>query len=453
MTSQATARAPARPDAVEPRPVADGLPPGPRLPAAVQTARLIARPVGFFEDCRRRYGETFTARVLRAGTMVFVSDPASLKRLFAADRQNTIAPGRNVVLAPILGGRSLLLLEGEEHLRRRKLMLPPFHGERMRAYERVMTDATEREVAAWPLGERFRLHASMQAITLEVILRAVFGIEDDRRRTELRQNLVGILSITRSPLAIGLTIESLRRLPSHRRMARMLADTDRLLFAEIAERRADPDLASREDILSLLVAARFEDGSRGEDRELRDQLMTLLMAGHETTATALAWAFDLLFRAPGKLRRLREEVDDDGHDYLDAVIEETLRVRPVVPFVGRQLLVGAELGGYGLPAGTVVMPAIYLTHTRADLYPDPHAFLPERFLDGGPETYTWIPFGGGTRRCIGGAFAQLEMRVVLATILRRADLRPGTEGPERMVRRNVTLSPREGTPAVLAGRR
>jgi cytochrome P450 len=233
----------------------------------------------------------------------------------------------------------------------------------------------------------------------------------------------------------------------------MLADTDRLLFAEIAERRADPDLASREDILSLLVAARFDDGSRMEDRELRDQLMTLLMAGHETTATALAWAFDLLFRAPDKLRRLREEVDDDGHDYLDAVIEETLRVRPVVPFVGRQLLVGAELGGYGLPAGTVVMPAIYLTHTRADLYPDPYAFLPERFLDGGPETYTWIPFGGGTRRCIGGAFAQLEMRVVLATILRRADLRPGTEGPERMVRRNVTLSPREGTPAVLAARR
>jgi cytochrome P450 len=453
MTSQATARAAARPDAVEQRPVADGLPPGPRLPAAVQTARLIARPVGFLEDCRRRYGDSFTARVLRAGTMVYVSDPASLKRLFAADRQNTIAPGRNVVLAPILGGRSLLLLEGEEHLRRRKLMLPPFHGERMRAYERVMTDATEREVAAWPLGERFRLHASMQAITLEVILRAVFGIEDDRRRTELRQNLVGILSITRSPLAIGLTIESLRRLPSHRRMARMLADTDRLLFAEIAQRRADPDLASREDILSLLVAARFEDGSRMEDRELRDQLMTLLMAGHETTATALAWAFDLLFRAPDKLRRLREEVDDDGHDYLDAVIEETLRVRPVVPFVGRQLLKGAELGGYGLPAGTVVMPAIYLTHTRADLYPDPHAFLPERFLDSGPETYTWIPFGGGTRRCIGGAFAQLEMRVVLATILRRADLRPGTEGPERMVRRNVTLSPREGTPAVLAARR
>jgi cytochrome P450 len=453
MASQATAPAPAHLEAVEPRSVVDGLPPGPRLPAPVQTARLIARPVAFLEDCRRRYGDTFTARVLRAGTMVFVSDPLSLKRLFAADRQNTIAPGRNVVLAPILGGRSLLLLEGEEHLRRRKLMLPPFHGERMRAYERVMTEATEREVAAWRVGERFRLHESMQAITLEVILRAVFGVEDDRRRTELRQNLVGILSTTRSPRAIGLTFASLRRLPSHRRVAQMLADTDRLLFAEIAERRADPELEAREDILSLLVAARFEDGSRMEERELRDQLMTLLLAGHETTATALAWAFDLLFRAPDKLRRLREEVDDGRHAYLDAVIEETLRIRPVVPFVGRQLRNGAELGGYQLPAETVVMPAIYLTHTRSDLYPDPYAFVPERFLDSGTETYSWIPFGGGTRRCIGGTFAQFEMRVVLATILQHADLRPGTEESQRMVRRNVTLSPREGTPAVLAARR
>jgi cytochrome P450 len=323
----------------------------------------------------------------------------------------------------------------------------------MRAYERVMTEATEREVAAWPVGERFRLHESMQAITLEVILRAVFGVEDDRRRTELRQNLVGILSTTRSPRAIGLTFASLRRLPSHRRVAQMLADTDRLLFAEIAQRRADPELEAREDILSLLVAARFEDGSRMEERELRDQLMTLLLAGHETTATALAWAFDLLFRAPDKLRRLREEVDDGGHAYLDAVIEETLRVRPVVPFVGRQLRNGTELGGYQLPVETVVMPAIYLTHTRSDLYPDPYAFVPERFLDSGTETYSWIPFGGGTRRCIGGTFAQFEMRVVLATILQHADLRPGTQEPQRMVRRNVTLSPREGTPAVLAARR
>jgi cytochrome P450 len=416
-------------------------------------ARMVARPVQFLEHCRRRYGGTFTARLLRAGTMVFVSDPGSLKRLFAADRRNTIAPGRNVILAPILGRRSLLLLEGEEHLRRRRLMLPPFHGERMRAYEGVMREATEREVARWALGDEIRLHASMQAITLEVILGAVFGVEDDARRRALRRNLVGILAATRSPLAIGLTIEALRRLSANRRVARMLAEADSALFAEIAERRADPGLASREDILSMLVAARFEDGTRMDDRELRDQLMTLLMAGHETTATALAWAFDLLLRAPDKLRRLRAEVDEGGHAYLDAAIEETLRVRPVVPFVGRQLREAAELGGYRLPAGTAVMPAIYLTHTSPDLYPEPYAFRPERFLDGGPETYSWIPFGGGTRRCIGGAFAQFEMRVVLATVLRCADLRPARDRSERIVRRNVTLSPRHGTPAILVARR
>jgi cytochrome P450 family 135 len=462
------------------------LPPGPSAPAALQTAHLIARPIPFFEHCRRRFGESFTARVLRLGELVFISDPPSLKSLFGADRENTIAPGRNVVLKPVLGSRSLLLLEGEEHLHHRKLMLPPFHGERMRAYEGVMEDATLREIATWPLGERFPLHPSMQRITLEVILRAVFGVEDDERRRDLRGNLVGILTTTRSPLAIGLTLDRLRRLPTYRGVARMLADSDEILLAEIADRRADPELERREDILSLLVAARFEDGSAMSDAELRDQLMTLLMAGHETTATALAWAFDLLFCAPQKLERLRAEIAAGDHQYLDAVIEETLRVRPVVPFVGRKLQVAAELGGCALPEGTVVMPAIYLVHTREDVYADPYAFKPERFLDGGPDsatdtgpsrrrsaprpestdtgpsrrrsaprpdTYSWIPFGGGTRRCIGAAFAQLEMRVVLRTVLGHAELRPATDRPERIVRRNVTLSPRNGTPAILASRR
>jgi cytochrome P450 len=233
----------------------------------------------------------------------------------------------------------------------------------------------------------------------------------------------------------------------------MLAEADEILLAEIAERRDDPDLGSREDILSLLVAARFEDGSAMSDAELRDQLMTLLIAGHETTATGLAWAFDLLFRAPLQYERLRAEVAEGGHEYLDAVIEETLRLRPVVPFVGRELHVAAELDGYELPEGTVVMPSIYLAHTRRDSYPDPHAFRPERFLEGGPDTFSWIPFGGGTRRCIGAAFAQLEMRVVLRTVLGRAELRPATGDPEPIVRRNVTLSPRNGTPAILVKRR
>jgi cytochrome P450 family 135 len=446
----ATAASPSAAEAA----VIQGLPPGPRAPAAVQTAELIGRPVPFLDSCRRRFGEAFTLRVLRAGEMVFISDPQSLKRLFAADRHNTIAPGRNVVLAPVLGRRSLLLLEGEDHLRRRKLMLPPFHGERMRAYEEVIAEATEREIASWPVGRRIRLHPSMQAITLEVILRAVFGVEDDERREQLRRSLIGILAATRSPLAIGMTLgEWARRLPPYRRTQTMLAEADEILFAQIAERRADPALDSRADILSLLVATRFDNGSGMSDAELRDQLMTLLMAGHETTATALAWAFDLLFRAPDKLARLRTEIAAGEHAYLDAVIEETLRLRPVVPFVGRQLKATAQLAGRELPAGTVVMPAIYLAHTRADVYPDPYGFRPERFLDGGPDTYSWIPFGGGTRRCLGGAFAQLEMRVVLRTILSRAELRPATDRAEPIVRRNVTLSPRNGTPAVLAERR
>ena len=427
------------------------LPPGPKAPAAFQTSMVVARPIPFFERCRRRFGGTFTVRALRMGELVFISDPPSLKSLFAADRENTIAPGRNVVLAPVLGQRSLLLLEGEEHLRRRKLMLPPFHGERMRAYEGVMEEATRREIASWPLQRPFPLHPSMQRITLEVILRAVFGVEDDERRQALRENLVAILATTRSPRAVGLTIGRLRRLPAYRRVERMLADTDEALLALVAERRSDPELERREDILSLLVAARFEDGSAMSDTELRDQLMTLLMAGHETTATALAWAFDLLFRAPQKLERLRAEVAEGGHEYLDAVIEETLRVRPVVPFVGRKLQLATELGGYELPEGTVVMPAIYLTHTREDVYTDAYAFKPERFLDGGPETYSWIPFGGGTRRCIGGSFAQFEMRVVLRTVLGQAELRPAKAEPEPIVRRNVTLSPRNGTPAILVG--
>jgi cytochrome P450 family 135 len=409
--------------------------------------------VPFFEWCRRRYGETFTLRVLRAGELVFISDPPSLKRLFGADRRNTIAPGRNVVLRPILGDRSLLLQEGEEHLRRRKLMLPPFHGERMRAYEAVMSRATDREIDSWPVGSEFKLHPSMQAITLEVILSAVFGVEEGARRDSLRANLIGILATTRSPAAIGMTIDRMRRLPRYRRVAEMIATADRILFEEIAERRADPHLSDREDILSMLVAARFDDGSEMSDGELRDQLMTLLMAGHETTATGLAWAFDLLFRAPEKLGRLRDEVvGGGGSGYLDAVVKETLRIRPVVPFVGRQLREASELGGYHLPPGTVVMPAIYLTHTRPDVYPQPYEFRPERFLNEGPDTFGWIPFGGGTRRCIGAAFAELEMRVVLSTILRRATLRPASESAERMVRRNVTLSPRGGAPAILLDR-
>ncbi len=442
--------APPQPDAGTNR-AAAGLPPGPRAPAGIQTARLVLSPIGFFEAGRRRYGDTFTARLLGARKAVFVSDPASLKRLFGADRVNTINRDRNFLLSPVLGPRSILVLEDDEHLRRRRLMLPPFHGERMRAYERVIEEVTEREVSTWRAGRPFPLHPSMQAITLDVILRAVFGVTDGARAERLRADLLAILGATRSPLALGLTIPGLGRLGPYRRLRAALEDADRVLAEQISERRADPRLSEREDILSMLVAARFDDGSAMDDREVRDQLMTLLMAGHETTATALAWAFDLLLHAPAELERLRAELARDG-GYLKAVIEETLRLRPVVPFVGRELRAPAELGGFRLPPGTTVMAAIYLAHTRAETYPDPYAFRPERFLDGGPDTYAWIPFGGGTRRCLGAAFAELEMRIVLDRVLTSVELRAASSRPERAVRRNVTLSPRMGTRAVLVAR-
>jgi cytochrome P450 family 135 len=420
-------------------------PPEVPLPRALQTARFVVRPVAFFERYRRELGETFAARLLGPGDVVFVSDADSIKRLFGADRVNTIAPGRNIVLRPLLGPRSLLLQEGEEHLRRRKLMLPPFHGERMRAYESAIAEITEDEIGGWPAGEEFAIHPSMQSITLEVILRAVFGVTDAGRRRQLRDGLVAILAESASPAAVGLTVPGLRRLPHYREFARRVERTDELLAAEIAERRSDPELDQRDDILSMLVAARFDDGSQMSDSELRDQLMTLLLAGHETTATGLAWTFDLLLHHPEAHRRLLDELDAGESEYLDAVIEESLRIRPVVPITGRLLHQPATLGGYELEPGTIVLVAIYMAHTNPETFAEPFAFRPERFLDEGPETYSWVPFGGGTRRCIGAAFAQMEMRIVLRSVLGAIQLEPADSQLERPVRRNVTMSPRHGT--------
>ena len=424
------------------------LPPGPSLPPPLQTLRLMVRPVPLLERSRREYGDSFTLRAVPVGELVFVSDPASIKAVFGSDRVNTIAPGRNLVLAPLLGPDSLLLLEGDRHLGRRKLMLPPFHGERMRAYEEVMREATEREIRRWPYGEPFRLHSSMQEITLEVIMRTVFGVTR-RRRDDLRQALLDILAAVRSPGTFGVTMPVVRELPRFRRLQGQVAAADALLASEIAEHRADPKLGEHDDILSLLIEARDAEGEGMSDAELRDQLMTLLLAGHETTATALAWAFELLFQHPAALERLRDEVrGGEGSEYLDAVIEETLRLRPVVPFVGRQLRQPMTLDGYEIPPGVAVFPAIYLAHTNPETFPDPYAFRPERFLENPTETYSWIPFGGGTRRCIGATFAQFEMRVVLRTVLSSADVRGASSEPQPMIRRNVTLSPRDGTPTI-----
>jgi cytochrome P450 len=378
-----------------------------------------------------------------------LSDPEAVKALYTVPG-HTLPPGRSATLEPIVGARSLLLLEGREHLARRRLMLPPFHGERMRAYEATVREVVARVVERWPEGKPFALHPHMQAITLEVILRAVFGVTDPGRHARLTERLGALLSGTAAP-SLQLRVLLWRRVGGPDPLAPMQAlrrEIDAMLAAEIEERRADP----REDILSMLVTARFEDGEPMDDAEIRDQLMTLLLAGHETTATGLAWTFDLLLRHPDVLERLTAELGTGDDAYLRAVVSESLRLRPVIPLGGRRLAQELQVDGHVLPAGTDVTPAIWLTHTRPDRYPEPYAFRPERFLADAPATYAWIPFGGGVRRCIGAAFAEMEMRVALAEILERRTLRAASSEPERVARRNVTFSPRRGT-QVIAGRR
>ena len=417
--------------------------------------RWAFRPIAFLEDCRRRFGDSFS--VTFPGferPMVMISDPAAIKALYG-EAGHALPPGRNIFLEPILGPRSLLLLTGPDHLARRRLMLPPFHGERMRSYEPIVTEIVDAEVESWPLGEEFPLHPRMQAITLEVILRVVFGVAEGPRLERLRGMLSTVLQETASSGAQLVALIAARfggRQP-FARFEGQLREVDELLHAEIAERRAAGGLEERDDILSALMLARFEDGEPMSDSELRDQLMTLLLAGHETTATALAWTFDLLLRHPRELGRLRDSLDAGEEDYLRATISESLRLRPVIPIAGRRLAKPLEADGLTLPEGTDVTPAIWLAHTRPDLYPEPYAFRPERFLDGSPETYAWIPFGGGIRRCLGASFAEFEMRIALREILARRELRKASPRPERVGRRNITLSPRDGTPVLVTARR
>jgi cytochrome P450 len=392
----------------------------------------------------RRYGDVFSSRFPFFGRVVYVASPAGVKEVFSGDPAAFHAGEANAKpLGAVMGEYSLLTLDGEPHMSQRKLLLPPFHGENVRRYAELVAEIAEREVATWPVGEPFALRERMQAVTLEVILRAVFGVREEERLALYRERIPRLAEISNfliwAPLA---------RVP---RFRAALDGVDRLLFEEIAARRADPDAEEGGDVLSLLLAARHEDGSPMSDTELRDELMTLLTAGHETTATGLAWAFERLLRTPPALKRLTDDPADD--DYLDAVVKETLRVRPVISDIARQLTRDIDLAGYRVPAGTLVLVAIAALHMRPDLYPDPHAFRPERFLEeGGPEPYSWIPFGGGVRRCIGASFAQLEMKVALRTIGSRARLRAADPEPEPARLRNVTTVPARGARVVLEER-
>jgi cytochrome P450 len=392
----------------------------------------------------------FTLRIAQEGTWVFVTHPDVVREVFTGDPRLLHAGEANVVLLPLVGRHSVLQLDEGEHMRQRKLMLPSFHGERMVRYRELMAGVAERELERWPAGEPIALWPRMQAVTLEVIIRAVFGVRDEERLVRVRERLREVLDLTtdwRSMLALA--VVGPRRMSRMRYFQKELDPVNELLLEEIRSRREAPDLEERDDVLSLLLQARHEDGRPMSDAELRDELMTLLAAGHETTATSLAWALERLVRHPEKLARLAEEAGAGEDAYADAVAKETLRLRPVLPIVVRRLQEPMEIGGRLLPAGASVAPCIYLMHRRPEIYPEPERFRPERFLDRPAGTYTWIPFGGGVRRCLGASFALYEMTTVLSTIVTRLRLRPAEPRSERVARRAITLTPEHGARVIV----
>jgi len=407
------------------------------------------------DQCARRYGDTFTLSFGPSGRkLVMVSDPAAVKAIFTAPPEVAPSAARASPTAPVMGPSSVITLTGAEHMRQRKLLLPPFHGERMREYEDVIVQATKRSMAEWPLGEPMKLSKRTRAITLEVILRAVFGVEAERMGA-LREAIGGLLTPSQTPALLLAALRGPVEARPTGAIGRALDHLDEVIYAEISRRRRQEDLTDRADILSLLLLARDEDGQAMTDQELRDELVTLLLAGHETTATAVAWAVERLIRHPGKLARLVAEIEAGNSDeYMQAVISETLRVRPVVPMVVRVLQTPLEVGGWMLPAGTRVVPSIYLTNRNSKVYEAPTEFRPERFLERPPETFSWIPFGGGIRRCIGASFATLEMKLILQTVLKELAPEIPTRGGrlwrrgEWNQRRAITLVPVGGARVV-----
>jgi cytochrome P450 len=423
------------------------LPPGP--PGGPLTSLgWILRPLPLLERWRHQYGNTFTLRIAKEPPWVVLGDPEDVKTVFTGDPRILHAGEGNQILRPVLGDHSVLLLDDERHLRQRKLMLPPFHGERMQRHVETMATAAREEIERWPAGEPFALHPHMQAVTLEVIMRVVFGERDADRLDRLRGAIAGFLELGARPVNFArMAIAGTDRVRRARWFRRALDPVDALLFDLIERRRREPDLAERDDVLSMLVGARDEAGEPMTDQELRDELMTLLVAGHETTATGLAWALERLVRHPEMLERLA--ADDDA--YLDAVVQETLRRRPVVPLVLRKLTEPMAFAGGVLPAGVALSPNIYLVHHHPDVYPDPYAFRPERFLERPPGTYSWIPFGGGLRRCLGASFALTEMKTVLREVVRTVALSPVQRRSETVGRRGITWTPSRGA-TVLAAR-
>jgi len=436
--------------------------------------KWVRTPLPWLDELSARYGNVFSMQLPRlGGPMVIFAEPSAVRDLWTGDPHVLNAGQANVILRSVLGKDSLLVLDGERHLRERRLMLPPFHGERMKAYGDAMREVTVREIERWPIGRPFPVHESTQAITLDVIMRTVFGVgSDDPRLVPLRDALVRWTTLGTSRLGTALLLltpperaEGVRLLAQHgwgrflpwAPLVRAQVETDRLVRELIAARRRE-GTAGREDILSMLLEARDESGAAMTDDQLRDEMLTLLVAGHETTATTLAWTLHHLLEHPDWLARVRAEVREVGPTeldklvLLDAAIKETLRLTPIIPMVGRVLAKPATIGGIDLPAGSAALACIYLVHRRADLWPEPHRFDPSRFVGKKIDPSTYFPFGGGVRRCLGMAFASYEMKIVLANILARTELAAAPGKRIKLVRRGITFAPSGGMPIVVTKR-
>jgi len=437
----------------------------------LDAVRWLRAPLPMLDDLAARYGAVFSMQLPRLpGPAVFFAEPAAIRELWTGDPHALNAGEANVILRSVLGSNSLLVLDGERHLRERRLMLPPFHGERMRAYGTAMRDATLRELARWPIGRPFSILAAMQAITLDVIMRTIFGVSDAAQLAPLRDALVRWTTLGTSPFGTAMFLltppehaERVQRLASHglgrllpwAKLMRAQDDTDRLVRELIAQRRCT-GTAGREDVLSMLLEARDEHGQPMTDDELRDEMLTLLLAGHETTATTLAWTLHHLLSHPAWLARVRAEAaevtDPERMVLVDAAIKETLRLTPIIPMVGRRIAQPTTLGGYELPVGAFAIACIYLVHRRPDLWPAPATFDPSRFIGKKIDPTHYFPFGGGARRCLGMAFASYEMKIVLSTILARLELAAAPGRRVRLVRRGITFAPSNGMPAVVVRR-
>jgi cytochrome P450 len=445
---------------IEPAELA-GLAPPPEipLPRLIQSLRFNQRQIEFMFRSRREFGGVFRMRGTIPGGPVITDHPDHVRSLFTAKPELAPSLTGESPLRPILGPNSVLTAVGPRHMRQRKLLLPPFHGEAIERYTEMIADAAEREIDGWPIGEPFALAPRMQAITLDVIMAGIFGIDGKPApgtpEAGLRRTIKRLVAASTRPDAQLTEMLHIGREEAIGPLRLAMAILDRPTYAVIAARRRAADLQERRDILSLLLQARTEEGEELSDKELRDELLTLVLAGHETTANSLSWAWERLVRNPAAHEALTAAVRDGegAEEQVEATIVEAMRSRPVIPMIGRRVTVPWRLGEYGVAAGTPISMSILLIHHREDLYPDPFAFRPERWLDRKPGTYEWIPFGGGIRRCLGAALAMAEQRVVLETMARRLDLEADTPEPERALHRNVTMIPSRGGRVVVRARR